>query len=251
MPLFLDQLVFTSFLKVGFKLLASEKVSKELQQVFLERVVHTYWDSYNPPRFGYQAVYLHQVTLDHSLFGWLYNDGADDIGRNHVPYFVCYHLAQKLHAVQLENIFTCLYKGPVALIDRQSLPGSLETLVAPDLWSYQPARTGVAIPSDVRDPSYIALKQGQLLDLFVPINETEMIAELNAQTCEHLKQALSNHIGSMANIIVRQVVDQAVLLRDPYQQALQVYHKLVAEVEDPLTVPGFQAEVKRLLNLTW
>lgn len=197
MPLFLDQLVYTSFLEVGFKLLASKQVPTQLQQVFLERVAHRYWDSYNPPRFGYQAVYLHQVTLDHSLFGWLYNDGADDMGRNHVPYFICYHLAQKLQAAQLGNIFTCLYKGPVALINRQSLPATLETLVAPDLWSYQPARTGVAIPSTVRESSYTALKRGQLLDLFVPLNEREIVAELNAQTCEHLTRVLSNQIASI------------------------------------------------------
>lgn len=177
MPLLLGQLVYTSFPRVGFRFIASAQVPTEIQQAFIQQVVHQHWDAYNPPKSGYRAAYLHQLPLEHSLFGWLYSDGMDDMGRCHVPYFVCYYLAEPLHAVQLENIFTCLQRGPVALIDQQNLPDTLETIVIPDLQSYQPVRTGVAIPSGVREQSHIALQQRRLLNLFVPIDEREIVSD--------------------------------------------------------------------------
>jgi WD40 repeat protein len=152
-------------------------------------VVYQRWDSYNPPRFGYRAAYLHQVTLEDSLFGWLYNDGQDDFGRSQVPYFVCYYYSGRLHAVQLENIFNCLDRGPVALIDQQ-LPAALEPIVFPDLVGYQPSRIGVVIPSDVRDRSYVAIEQRRLLDLFVPV-DGEIVIELSGQIYKQQSVQLS------------------------------------------------------------
>lgn len=181
MPVFLGQLIYTSFPGVGLRALASAQVPIEIEQSFIQQVVYQHWDSYNPPNSGYRATYLHQVTPEHTLFGWLYNDEVDDLGRSHVPYFVCYYLAELLQAVQLENIFNCLQRGPVALIDRQSLPDALETIVVPDLSSYQPARIGVAIPSSVRDRSHIALQQRRLLGLFVPVDESGIVIELMPQ----------------------------------------------------------------------
>ena len=183
MDLHLGQLVYTSFPGVGLRILASAQVPMEIQQAFIQRVVFQHWNSYNPPRSEYRAVYLHQVTPEYSLFGWLYNDGADDVGRPHVPYFICYYLEKPLLDFQIEIIFTWLHQGPVALIDRHSLYVSLETMVVPDLWSYQSPRPGVEIPLSVRKHIHIALKQGKLLDLFVPVNEQEMVT-LNKQTYE-------------------------------------------------------------------
>ena len=158
MALLLDQLVYTSFAGMGFRLLAGEQVPTEIQEAFMERVVSQRWDSYAPPTSGYRAVYLHQVTPESNLFGWLYNDGADDMARTHVPYFICYYIAGPLHAVQLENIFTCLHKGPLALIDRHNIPATLDNIFVPNFWSYQPARPGVAIGLGVRKRSHIAQK---------------------------------------------------------------------------------------------
>ena len=188
MHLLLGQLVYTSFTEMGFRLLASAQVPKEIQQAFIERVASQRWDSYEPPKSGYRAVYLHQVTPEHNLFGWLYNDGADDLGRCDVPYFICYYLAGPLHAVQLENIFTCLHKGPVALIDRHSISTTLEALFVRNLWSYQPVRPGVAVRLGVRRQSHIALNQGELLDLFVPSGEHQIVIELKGQTYEQERQ---------------------------------------------------------------
>ena len=167
MPLLYGQLVYTSFPEVGYKALASAHVPKEIQLAFIEQVVYQYWDSYNPPESGYRAAFLHQITPEHTLFGWLYNDGSDDLGRSHVPYFVCYYYPQLLHAVQLEKIFACLHSGPIALIDRQRLPDVVETILVPEC-NYRPARRGVAIPKGVRDRSHIELKHNRLLDIFVP-----------------------------------------------------------------------------------
>ncbi len=194
MPLLLGQLVYTSFPGVGFKLLASKQVPKEFQQAFMQQVVYQYWDAYNPPRVGYRAAYIHQLTSKHSLFGWLYNDEMDDFGRCHVPYFLCYYLAELLHADQLENIFTCLHRGPVELIEQQNFPGSLEAIVVPDWWSYQPARIGVAIPSNFREQSHIVLQQRRLLDLFITVDEQEIITKLSEQTYQQKAAVISRAI---------------------------------------------------------
>jgi uncharacterized caspase-like protein len=200
MPFILGQLVYTSFPGVGFKVLASAQVPGSIQQAFIQQVVYQHWDSYSPPEPGYRAVYLHQIAPEHNLFGWLYNDGLDDTGRSHVPYFVCYYLTERLHTVQLEKIFACLHRGPVALSDRQRLPATLETLIAPDLWSYQSARTGVAIPLGVREHSHTALEQGQLLDLFVP-EKDETVAPIEAQATRQIEavQSLEGVIRTQVN----------------------------------------------------
>ncbi|WP_313949419.1 WD40 repeat domain-containing protein [Anabaena sp. FACHB-709] len=154
--------------------MASKEVPPEIQQAFLEKVVYQYWDAYNPPSAGYRSAYLFQVTSEHNLFGWLYNDGLDDFGRSDVPYFLCYYLAGKLHPRQLENIFICLCTGPLTIIDRQNLPVSLESLVTQNLWSYQPTRAGVKISRQVIEQSQIALKQEELLNLFVCAPQDEI-----------------------------------------------------------------------------
>lgn len=181
MRLLLGQLVYTSFPGIGFQTIAGEQVPKEIQQAFMQHVVFQHWDSYKQQNSEFRAVYLHQVTPEQTLFGWLYDDGTDDFGRSNVPYFICYYIAEPLSAFQLEIIYTFLHKGPVELIDRHSLCTSLETIVLPDLWGYQPARPGVAIPLDVRTRSYTALKQGKLLDLFISVDKQEMVIQLNEQ----------------------------------------------------------------------
>lgn len=191
MHLRLGQLVYTSFAGMGFRTFTSAQVSTEIQQAFIQRVVSRHWDTYNPPRSGYRAVYLHQVSLEQTLFGWLYNDGSDEMGRSHIPYCICYYLAEPLLDFQLENIFTCLRTGPVTIIERHSLPASLETKVLSDLGSYKPARPGVAVPSKVRARSHISLQQGELLDLLIPLNEQDTVIDLSGQTYEQHKANLS------------------------------------------------------------
>lgn len=203
MPLLLGQLVYTSFPGVGFRVLTSAQVSTQIQQAFIQQVVYQHWNAYDPPKFGYRAAYLHQITPNDCLFGWLYNDGVDDLGRSHVPYFVCYYLAELLHAVHLEKIFICLHRGPLAMVDLHSPPVTLD-IVAPDFSSYQPAHIGVAIPSDDRDRSYIALKQKRLLNLFIPVSEPDMVTELNEQIYKQQEANLSTYtsylVGSSQDV---------------------------------------------------
>lgn len=223
MYLLLSQLIYTSFAGRGFSTLASAQLSIEIRQTFMQRLVSQYWDSYNPPASGYRAVFLHQISPEETLFGWLYNDGTDDLGRSDVPLFVCYYITEPLFDFQLANIFICLEKGPVGLIDRHNPSARLETKVIPDLWSYQPARSGVAIPLAIRQRSYLGLRQGELLELFVPVNEQETTIDLSEQTYEQQIATLS--------IYTRYVIDglnlDATILEPensaPNQTAIQAY----------------------------
>ncbi|GAP98886.1 WD40 repeat domain-containing protein [Leptolyngbya sp. NIES-2104] len=167
MFLLLGQLIYTSFPKVGFQALSSAAIPPEILQAFIDQIVYQHWDAYNPPEANYRAVYLSRIAADQTLFGWLYNDGADDLGRNHVPYFICYYYAGELQPEYLDVVFTCLEKGAATVVDRQTLPDQLESVIIPDHETYQPARMGVAIPQDLRDQTCRSLQQEKLFKLFV------------------------------------------------------------------------------------
>lgn len=180
--LLLDQIVYTSFAQTGFKAVASTQLSVEIQQVFMEKIVQQHWNSNKPLEVGQQAVYLHQITPEHTLFGWLYNVGNESNGEN-IPYFICYYLAEPLlFYFQLEKIFTCLHKGPVALIERDAVNLSVESVVVRNIWDYKSVRPGLIIPILMRAHSHIALKKGELLNIFVPFNQQENIFKTHAQT---------------------------------------------------------------------
>ena len=59
MQLRLEQLVYTSFVGIGLRVLAQAKISQEIKQVLLQQISFKYWNSYNQPSLGYRAVYLH------------------------------------------------------------------------------------------------------------------------------------------------------------------------------------------------
>jgi hypothetical protein len=188
MRLILSQLFYTSFPDIGFKTIASLQVPPAIYQAFDRQIVSRYWNAYNPPPKGYQAAYLHQVTPEHTLFGWLYNDGSDEMGRNHVPYFVCYYLAQPLLDFELKNLFGCLQLGPISLIQRDRPPDRVSQLIIQDLSTYQSVRRGVSIPISMQKQSLIALQQCELINLFIPeidrhilqIDVTDLAAEHTA-----------------------------------------------------------------------
>ena len=167
------QLVYTSFPEIGFKSVASDQISPEVQQRFVQTVVEQYWDAYNPPSSFFRAVYLHQLSAQESLFGWLYNDGTDDVGRSHVPYFISYYLIQKLDDVLLNLMFDCLERGPLALVDRRQLPPKLHPIEIPDACHYAPAHPGVVIPSATRARSRLLLDQQRLLEFCIQFDPQE------------------------------------------------------------------------------
>ncbi len=169
MSLILGQLIYTSFPDGGLKLLASEGISPDIREAFIDRMTE-HWVAEGPPRPGYRCAYIHQITLEKTLFGWVYNDEINEAGRRgHVPYFIGYFLAGRLNPAKLKNIFALLEQGPpTADVDRQNPPEHLESVVAPDLWDYQPARAGVATPLKVYERSCRVLEKGGLLDDYLP-----------------------------------------------------------------------------------
>jgi phosphate transport system substrate-binding protein len=184
MYLLLGQLVYTSFTGKGFRTVTSPQVPPEVQRAFLQHVVSQRWDSYSPPEPRYRAAYIYQIDSEQTLFGWLYNDGVDELGRSNVPYFICYYISEPLFDFQLANIFTCLEKGPVAILNRYEPQAYIETKVLSNLWDYQPAKAGVSIPLYLRQQSYTDLRQGSLLELFVPLDAQETAVDLPERTYE-------------------------------------------------------------------
>lgn len=169
----LGQLVYTSFPNVGFRHLSSPHIPQEIQHAFVHQVVYLRWNSYNPPAADYRAAYLYQINPDNTLFGWLYGDATDDVGR-HVPYFIGYHLAEPLTDDYLNSIYICLQRGPTAISDKEELSqGVLENISIPDIRGYPPARIGVDIPDDIRNYSRTFLQMQELLNIFVPASERQ------------------------------------------------------------------------------
>ena len=171
------QLIYTSFVERGFVLLTSETVPLLVQKIFTKRFVQTYWDPYLPPSPNYRAAYLCQMPAEAegTLFGWLYHDGFDEIGRSDVPYFIAYYLPGKLPASQLSAILTILEQGPVAWVDRQdpSINLSLETLTIKNVRQNASVREGVSVPTAIRVQSYEAMQSQMLIDFFFAHNSEQ------------------------------------------------------------------------------
>lgn len=169
MPLLVNQIIYTSFANVGFKSCVSPSISPEIQQAFIQNIVYRYWNPYHPPATGYRGAYLQQISLEQTFFGWLYNDGSDDLGRAHIPYFIGYFLAEKLELSQLNILWNCLEVGPVIIIDRHrhNPPPNIESIIIPDSCHYQSPRLGVCINETIRRQSQKAWQQGQLINQFV------------------------------------------------------------------------------------
>jgi phosphate transport system substrate-binding protein len=212
MRLSLGQLVYTSFSGMGFKTLASRQIPPEIEQAFEEQIVSQYWNAYNPPGSGYRAAYLYQVTPEHTLFGWVYNDGKDDIGRGDVPYFICYYLAAPLLDFELENIFACLQKGPLTAIDRHDSVSYLDTIVVRNVTDYHPVRPGVVIPVAVRKHSSINLQQTERIDIFVPLQELEIA---NNSGDLGLEYQINNLGNSQPYIVEQQVIEDRIFIPSP------------------------------------
>lgn len=179
MSLQVGQLIYTSFPDIGFQCCVSQSIPFELQQWFLQEVAHRRWDAYNPPIQDFQAAYFYQCSVEQSFFGWLYNDGSDEMGRRHIPYFISYYFKGLLNALQLETIFTCLEKGPIQFISRENSPAYLDDITIPDFCNYQPARQGIIIPASDRQQCYQNLEQNKSQFLFISLDNSEKIIQLD------------------------------------------------------------------------
>ncbi|MGL5806791.1 MAG: hypothetical protein ACRC2R_10350 [Xenococcaceae cyanobacterium] len=202
MPLVFGQLIYTSFPKTGFQLLASPGIPQEIEQFFLEKIVHCYWDVYHPPEAGYKAVYLQGRDRQRNLFGWLYNRGRDDFGRSDIPYFLCYYLEELLELTHLNYIFNCLQKGPLSVIDfKNHAPIQLKPIEIANLWNYQPAAEGIEISFELQQQIHVQLQQNQLLNLFVPQHKQEKIELEDDSTLQYFSNI------SIPNNLIKQQVD--------------------------------------------
>ncbi|MBW4613148.1 MAG: WD40 repeat domain-containing protein [Desmonostoc vinosum HA7617-LM4] len=212
------QIIYTSFAGVGFKIFKSEEIPPEVQQFFLQQLVYKNWDAYDPPSAEYKAVYLYQISAEQTLFGWLYNDGFDDFGRAHIPYFICYYFAGKLQPLLLENIFTCLQTGIVSQVDREITPDFIEGVFIQDFNKYIPARQGIAISTKMREESHIALQQGMLLNLFISNNAEVRFSQISAAQKKLVYQQEAVSIAS-GNILLNQQENKQYQVED-YRQIL-------------------------------
>ncbi|MBC7883384.1 MAG: hypothetical protein H7Y37_19005 [Anaerolineae bacterium] len=162
LPIRFSPLIYTSVPGSGFGLQADQSIPVEAKEIFLNKIVNRHWDAYAPPEPGSSALYLYQISPEEHLFGWLYCDGQDDFGRTHVPYFLAYYYRGALNFQQMETILNYLQFGP------ETIPTSMEPMLAPNLWNYEPSRPGVRIPVAVREAVAVETTMGKLLDLYGP-----------------------------------------------------------------------------------
>jgi predicted regulator of Ras-like GTPase activity (Roadblock/LC7/MglB family) len=164
----LEMLLYTSFNRVGFTLLTSRGVPKQISQAFLSRIVQQHWDAYHPLPYKERAAYLYQLSQQHVIFGWLYPDGQDEFGRANVPYFIAHYLAAPMSAELLMALWICIKKGPIVYPERDGeVPSSsLEPLIIQDVHQYIPTRPGAAIAPQLWEQSYQRLKMKELITVF-------------------------------------------------------------------------------------
>ncbi|MEO0373993.1 MAG: hypothetical protein AAF329_05070 [Cyanobacteria bacterium P01_A01_bin.17] len=162
----LGQLIYTSFPGVGLKRVCSNQIPLDIQEAFLHQVVYKNWNSYNPPSSGEQAVYLHQPNSESCIFGWLYSDSIDEHNR-HIPYFLGYYLGDSLNTSYLQQILTCIQKGPIGFWNYSSTPDQYPNLVdIEDVNTYEAAREGLRLSSDFCDTLHADLGMEKALNFF-------------------------------------------------------------------------------------
>jgi predicted regulator of Ras-like GTPase activity (Roadblock/LC7/MglB family) len=145
----------------------SQRIPIHIQDSFVQNIVYQHWNVYNPPSHDYQAVYLYQVSKTHLLFGWLYNEGMDELGRSHIPYFLAYYWTGNLDSARLERFLRHLEKGPVYFIERERLESNLQNVIVPDVDEYNSPRCGLLISSEIRTKSQKDLQKKKILKLLV------------------------------------------------------------------------------------
>ncbi len=257
MALQVEQLIYTSFPDQGFKGLAGPQLPSHIHHRFVDSVVHQYWDAYSPPSIGYRAVYLHQLSPQDCLFGWLYSDGLDEMGRDGVPYFLCYYLLHELNSDVLNLIIDCLERGPIKRVERQYIPSALEPLMIPDPCHYVPAQPGVVVPSAMRARCRLLLDKAEPLDFCI---QFEPDSQAGQRATEDIKVPLLGESNLQKDVAVDvsltagPATKVALLIGvSEYGAGLQPYPKSVNDLEalrqvlDSPEQGGF-TEVQTLLN---
>lgn len=178
MSLVVGQIVYSSFPQIGYQSFANTEIPERVQTAFVEEIIHEHWDVYEPPPPGFKAGFIHQTHPEHTLFGWLLNDGDDDHGRPHTPYCLAYYLHQTLDAHVTNFMVQCLEKGPVNLISRQVVPELPEQLEI--IMGYEPAVLGVTITDLQKQQILQNVQQQSLLQCFYA-NSCVLVSLANPQ----------------------------------------------------------------------
>jgi hypothetical protein len=160
----LQQLIYTSFDRIGYKLITGLKVPPAIQTTFMVKVVQQHWNAQNSLEKNFQLSYLYQVSPYSVLFGWMY---IDEVEGQKQPYFICYYLENSLNSASLAKILTCLSRGPYSVLDRFFPLAFLEDIQLDfaDIDTYKPARASIFISADYRNQCLNFLQQGRFINL--------------------------------------------------------------------------------------
>lgn len=172
MSLVVEQLIYSSFERVGFKYIASANIPLSIQQVFSQNIVSRLWDTYNPPPRHHKGVYLYQIARDKLLFGWLRHDGIDELGRLEIPYFHGYYLTETLDSQLLVKVLACLEAGPIERFERDRPVILSDRVEIPDHYRADTLGMGIKLSKDLRLFSHRQLREGKLLQWYVSAKET-------------------------------------------------------------------------------
>jgi hypothetical protein len=270
----LGQMIFTNFRGSGFQFVASPSVQANVEQLFRSQIVERHWEDHTPPPKGWRAAYIFQLEQYQTIFGWAYNDGRDESGRDDVPYFLAYQLNLPLDDMLVGLLLSFLGKGPETAPSRLNYPLILQDIMAPDLWSFSPERPGVFIDSINSENVYASLVERKAVELFVIAPPDTLEFKFNEQVCEQLALILSQYISSApkkiigklppqirfwytsryvtpyARIIVRQTIEEENDgMFGPEQRVLQVVNRLAAAIDNDLGRAEFTQRVESLLGI--
>lgn len=270
----LGQMLFTNFGGSGFQFVRSPSVLENVEPIFRDQIIESHWVDHTPPPKDWRAAYILQLEQSQTIFGWAYNDGRDESGRDDVPYFLAYQLSLPLDDKLVGLVLAFLGKGPETAPSRLKYPLVLQDIMAPDLWSFSPERPGVVIDSINTDSVYTSLVERKAVELFVVAPPDALEFKFNEQVCEQLALILSQYISSApkkiidklppqmrfwyisryvapyARIIVRQTIEETDNMFDPEQRVLQVINRLAAAIDNDLGRAEFTQRIKALLGIT-
>jgi hypothetical protein len=229
--MFLEQIRYLYLPNVGLQLIASSEVNDRIQKSFLHDLVGQHWHQQDPLPENYQAAYLYQPSLSDILFGWLSTESSPE-GKIW-PAFIGHYLPAILSSSLAEIIFAFLSKGPMMTLASQ-VPTTLTKVAAPDLWHYQPQRSGVVMSPEERQHCHDAIRQGQCVNVFTfEIESQPATAGITEDRTEQIIQVMMKYIGPIARITVWQFVEATIEITDPQQRIQALIQQALKDVAAP------------------
>lgn len=245
----LGQLIYTSFPGVGLKRICSNQIPLAIQEAFLHKVVYQNWNSYKPPVSGEKAVYLHQPNIESCIFGWLYSDSIDEHDR-HIPYFLGYYLEKPLDTDDLQQILTCIQRGPIGFWNYSSDPGQYPELISiDDVNTYEVAREGMPLSSDFCEKVRADMGQGKTLNFF--ISSEQVSSQLLAISDEYLEREVEREnkqdpgeleLSTDENSVIGATDLVEPILQELIQKPLEIQSAFLVSAEGQLLTPAMNID---------